>query len=177
MSFKTKKWKIFTLIHLENEAIILLFVQQKPKHDQVAFCSGVGVNAFFLVSILNWMLLEALSNAFHETFPNTVHVQVCSSQEITSWPNYMLSMCHRHFRRVYLFLLGYMMPRMFSMESHSPWFSTFVCWAWTTTHKVHHKQEVNKIVKEHASLRKHECPEFQRKLHSLVTLSLKWRYL
>ena len=48
MSFKTKKWKIFTLIHLENEAIILLFVQQKPKHDQVAFlCSGVGVNAFF----------------------------------------------------------------------------------------------------------------------------------
>ena len=48
MSFKTKKWKIFTLIHLENEAIILLFVQQKPKHDQVAFlCSGVGVNALF----------------------------------------------------------------------------------------------------------------------------------
>ena len=110
-----------------------------------------GSKRVLLVSILNWMLLEALSNAFHETFPNTVHVQVCSSQEITSWPNYMLSMCHIHFRRVYLFLLGYMMPRMFSMESHSPWFSTFVCWAWTTTHKVHHKQEVNKIVKEHAS--------------------------
>ena len=49
----------------------------------------------------------------------------------------------------------------------------FVCFAWTTTHKIHHKS--NKIVKEHVSIRKHECPEFQRKLRSLVTLSLKSR--
>ena len=68
----------------------------------------------------------------------------------------MLSMCHRLFRWVYLFLLGYndaedvqcgvtftliQYVRVLGLDNHP---STFVCWAWTTTHKVHHKQQVNK---------------------------------
>ena len=38
-----------------KEIIILLFVQQKRKHDQVAFLSsGVRVNAFFWCRLTEW---------------------------------------------------------------------------------------------------------------------------
>ena len=113
-----------------------------------------------LSKIGKWMLSEQMARK-HCPMHSMKHFQVLLTR------NNILTKLHaEHVPKT--FLAGLPSFRMFSIESHSPWFITFMCWAWTTPHKVYHNQQVKQNCKR---------TQFQGKLGSLVTLSLKMRYL